>query len=133
MDEASSTHELLTGPVRRLFQTSGFLYFAWVIPGIVLVITVAIIYWRFLLHLPVRTRWLFVVAAAVYIFGVIGVELVAGRYVELYGRNSLTYSFLAMFEEILEMTGIIVFIHALLDYITVAVGEVRIRVRSNST
>ena len=63
----------------------------------------------------------------------IATELVAGWYVELYGKNNLTYSFLAMLEESLEMTGVIVFVYTLLDYMTVKVGEVRIRVRSNLT
>jgi len=133
MDEASSTHELLTSPVRHLLHTSGFLYFAWVIPGLAFVCAVAIIFWKFLIHLPLQTRRLFVVAAIVYIAGVIGTELVAGWYVELYTRNNLTYSFLAMLEETLEMIGVIVFVYALLDYMTVEVGEVRFRVRSNST
>ena len=133
MDEASSTHELLTTPLRNLLQTSGFLYFAWVIPGLAFVLAIAIIFWRFLMHLPTRTRRLFVVAAIVYIVGVIGTELVAGWYVELYGRNNLTYSFLVTLEETLEMTGIIVFVYALLDYMTVNLGELRIRIRSNST
>ena len=84
------------------------------------------------MHLPTKTRRLFVVAAIVYIVGVIGTELIAGWYVELYGRNNLTYSFLAMLEETLEMIGIIVFIYALLDYMTVNVKAVRFRVRSRS-
>lgn len=133
VDEASSTHELLTAPLRNLLQTSGFLYFAWVIPGLAFVLVIATIYWRFLLHLPTRTRRLFVVAAIVYISGVIGTELAAGWYVELYGKNNLIYSFLAMLEETLEMTGVIVFVYALLDYMAVKVGEVRILVRPNST
>jgi len=133
MDEASSTHELLTAPIRNLLHTSGLLYFAWVVPGLAFVLAIATIYWRFLTHLPTITRRLFVVAAIVYISGVIGTELVAGWYVELYGKNNLTYSFLAMLEETLEMTGVIVFVYALLDYMAVKVGEVRIRVRSSST
>jgi len=133
MDEASSTHELLTSPLRHLLHTSGILYFAWVIPGFVFVVAIAIIFWRFLKHLPVRTRRLFVVAAIIYIAGVIGTELVAGWYVELYTRNNLTYSFLAMLEETLEMTGVIVFVYALLNYMTDNVGEVCIRVISKST
>lgn len=132
MDEASSIHELFTEPLRRLLHTSGFFYFAWVIPGLAFVLTIAIIYWRFLLHLPTRTRWLFVVAAILYIAGAIGTELVGGWYVELYGRKNLIYSILAMLEETLEMFGIIVFVYALLDYVIVNVGEVRIRIRSNS-
>jgi len=133
MDEASSTHELLTSPVRYLLHTSGFLYFAWVIPGMAFALIIAMFYWKFLMNLPPKTRWVFVAAAIVYLAGVIGTELVAGWYVELYGRNNLTYSFLAMLEEILEMFGVIVFVYALLDYMTAEVGEVRIRVRSNST
>ena len=133
IDEASSIHELMTGPLRNLLHTSGFLYFAWVIPGLAFVLAIATIYWKFLLHLSTRTRRLFVVAAIIYIIGAIGTELVGGWFVELYGRNNLPYSFLAMLEETLEMIGVIVFVYALLDYMSVKVGEVRIRVRSDST
>ena len=71
----------------------------------------------------------FVVAAIVYIAGVMGTELIAGWYVEIYGDNNLTYSFLVALEESLEMTGVIVFVNALFDYIAVQEMDVRIRVR----
>jgi len=32
IDEISSIHESLTAPVREIFNTSGLLFFAWVIP-----------------------------------------------------------------------------------------------------
>ena len=96
-------------------------------------LTITIVYWKFVMHLPTKTRRLFVVAAIVYVSGVIGIELVAGRYVDLYGKDNLVYSFLATLEESLEMTGVIVFVYALLDYISVKPGAVRFRIKSDST
>ena len=41
MDEASSMHELLTYPVRELLGTSGILYFAWVVPAMIILTILA--------------------------------------------------------------------------------------------
>ena len=57
----------------------------------------------------------------------------AGWYVEQHGRNNLTYSFIAMLEETLEMIGTVVFVYALLDYMSASVREVRFCLRSGST
>lgn len=128
-DEAFEFHEKLILPVRSLLHSGnlGIFYFAWVIPGILLIITVAIFYLRFLLHLPATTRLFFITAAALYVGGAIGFELIGGRYVELHGTQNLTYSIIATIEESLEMAGVIVFIWALLAYIANNYKEVTFR------
>ena len=67
------------------------------------------------------------VAATLFIGGAIGIELVGGRYVELHGRENVTYSMIATLEESLEMAGVIVFIYALLKYIADNYKEVQFR------
>ncbi|MFA5516446.1 MAG: hypothetical protein WDA20_09175 [Desulfuromonadales bacterium] len=118
-DEAFSFHEKLTSPVQRLLGDGplGVFYFAWVIPGSIVVVVLSIFFLRFLLRLPATTRWTFIVAGILYSGGVFGLELLGGRYMELHGNQNLTYSMIATVEESLEMAGVIVFIYALLNYV----------------
>jgi hypothetical protein len=117
-DEAFQVHERLNIPVGTLFGAGslGVLYFPWVVPGIALVVVLGLFFLRFLLHLPVPTRFRFLMAAALYVGGAIGVELIGGRHAELHGYENWAYSLIATLEESLEMAGLIVFIWALLSY-----------------
>ena len=127
-DKAVSIHEALIRPTRMLLGDGhlGVFYFSWVIPGIILTLVLALFFRSFLLHLPPKTRRTFLVAAILYIGGAIGLELIGGRYFELYGDN-WTYKMISTVEESLEMAGIIVFIQALLVYIADNHKEVRFR------
>jgi cellulose synthase/poly-beta-1,6-N-acetylglucosamine synthase-like glycosyltransferase len=117
-DEAFQVHERLNLPVGTLFGAGslGVLYFPWVVPGIALVVVLGLFFLRFLFHLPVPTRFRFLMAAALYVGGAIGVELIGARHAELHGYENWAYSLIATLEESLEMAGIIVFIWALLNY-----------------
>jgi len=128
VDEASSIHELLIDPIRELLGNGklGIFYFAWVIPGIALIIILALFFLRFFLHLPPKIRYACLMAVTLYIGGAIGFELIGGRYFELHGEN-LTYSMMATVEESLEMAGAIFFDWALLVYITDHYKEVKIQ------
>jgi len=129
IDEAASIHELLIVPMRGLLgrQADGIFFFAWVIPGILVAMVFGLSYLKFLLHLPAKTRWGVVIAATLYLGGAIGMELIGGRYAHLHGMEDLTYSMAATIEESLEMAGVIVFIHALLNYIADNYQEIRLR------
>ena len=125
LDEGLGFHELLTIPLRWRLDATGPLFFAWVIPAIVLVALIGLFYCRFLLSLPSRSRRLFILAAAVYIGGVLGMEMVGSNYYYQYGKT-LTYGIIASIEEVFEMTGIVIFIYALLDHLERAVGRMNV-------
>jgi hypothetical protein len=118
VDEAWSFHERLGPPVRAwlAWKSFGFIYFAWIIPALILVLVLGVYFLRFLLHLPPRTRLAFLMAAALFLSGTVGVESLEGHHVELYGRDNLTYIAMFTLEESLEMAGIIFYIYALLRY-----------------
>ena len=113
VDEAASLHEMTIVPLRTALDLTGYLYFAWVIPGAIITLILALTYLPFLYHLPVRIRRLAVVAGALYVGGAIGVEMLGSRYYSLYGTESFQYSLLVAVEEGLEMFGVVVFIYAL--------------------
>jgi hypothetical protein len=117
LDEAGRVHEKLIDPMRSLLNaTTGFLYFTWVVPIGFLVVIFLFCYRKFLLHLPVATKKMFVAAAALYIGGALGMEMVGGYIASTTGKN-LSYVIGLTIEESLEMLGIVVFIHALMSYI----------------
>lgn len=129
-DGAFLVHERLIHPIRSLLghASLGIFYYAWVIPGAVLVFFLALFYLKFLLRLPARTRFRFLSAATLYLSGCIGLELIGGWYAEANGVNNLAYNLITTSEESLEMAGLIVFIHALLKYLAENYEGVKLRI-----
>jgi hypothetical protein len=124
LDEALELHEQLIGPTRKLLNATGFFYYTWVVPMGFLVVIFLLSYSKFLFHLPVSTRKLFVAGCALYLGGAIGTELIGGYLASTRGIDSLPYLILTNIEESCEMLGIVVFIHALISYIKTYVGGV---------
>jgi hypothetical protein len=117
LDEAISLHEMAIVPVRSALNLTGLLYFSWIIPGSILVIMFALLYLKFLIHLPKQMRNLFLLSGTTYVLGAIGVEMVGGMFWESVGSQDLSYQVLAIVEELFEMSGINIFIYALLSYL----------------
>ena len=118
LDEMISIHELLNRPVRQLLGiTSGPLYYAWVIPGMVIVLALAAYCWRFLLSLPRAYLFRFTIAAAVFNVGAMGMELAGADLKSSFGKTHPYYLISVGLEEALEMAGVLIFIAALLDWL----------------
>jgi len=128
LDENIQLHEKLSAPVRNFFNISGTFHFAWTIPAIFLLFFLFFFFLKFLKNLPTRSRILFLLSGSIFITGAIGLELVGGYYQSLFAQNNLVYALITNFEEILEMTGILFFIYALLDYMRLHLIDLRIRI-----
>ena len=121
-DEMTEVHEEI-GPIfGRALGASGLLH-GWVVPGMIGVALIGLVYLRFLIELPKRSRLLFVTAGAVYVFGALGMELVEHWYISS-GTHDLGYRIIGTVEEIFEMGGIVVFVYALLDHLERIVSPV---------
>lgn len=130
VDELASLHELLIPLIQAILGSSkGILRFAWVIPAGAAVLLFALSYLKFLFHLPTTFRLLFATAGIVYVGGALILEIAGGFYANLHGRN-FTYNMIGSVEETLEMAGIVIFIYALLKYVSVTMRDVSIRVES---
>lgn len=120
-DELLRIHERLIRPMRKVLSDDyfGIFHFGWVIPYAVLVFIFGLFFLRFLFGLARSTRLAFLAAGQIYIAGAIGCELIGG-YVEksLMARETMTYVMITTLEESLEMAGVIVFIWALLVYLS---------------
>ena len=127
MDELVSIHELSSRTLRVLLGiTDGPLYQAWVIPAMAFVAFMAVAYVRFLAELPRRSCVLFVAAGLIYVGGALGMEMVGSNYASAHGRD-LAYGVIATLEEVGEMSGIVIFIYALMDHLERLAPESRIR------
>lgn len=123
-DELLQIHEELIKPLRSLFGASGFLYYAWVIPALVLLLILGILYAGFIVALPTRIRFLFLVAGLLYVTGAVGLEMVGGHYAEVYGKGSVQFMIEATAEEFLEMLGLAAFVYGLLEYMRLYAEEI---------
>ncbi len=128
LDEAISIHERFIEPLRTSLNTSSFLYYAWVIPGAIFVIVFLLGFLKFINALPPKTKRLFLTAGTVFVSGAIGMELLSGAYDELYSYNTFISSTLTSIEEFMEMIGIVIFIYALLSYISSELKEVNLKI-----
>jgi hypothetical protein len=129
VDETAALHERLIEPVRTALNLSGYLYFAWVVPAGLALIAFLLAFAKFIIQLPGRTRFLFILAGAIYVTGAIGFELLGAQQFEIYGHaKTVPYAILVTIEELLEMMGVVVFIHALMTYIGSNLSNLRFRV-----
>lgn len=126
VDEVATIHECAIEPMRKLIDASGVLHYAWVIPGGIFVLMVGGFMMRFVFSLPARTRNLFMIAGAVFVGGAIGVEMISAFHAFSHGEKNLLYSLIITFEEAMEMLGVIIFIHANLEYLCVHVQSFQI-------
>ncbi len=119
IDEFSSIHEKFTHPTRELLGSSqkGLLYYAWVIPYGIALISLAILYLKFLKSLPPKILKLFLLSGFVFLLGAIGFEMIGGKHVEIHGEENVLTAIYYSIEELLEMLGAALFAYSLLCYI----------------
>jgi len=58
--------------------------------------------------------------------GALAMEMVGGYVYQEVGNRNILYVSVQTLEEILEMSGIVVFIFALVDYVEKSIGEIQI-------
>ncbi len=128
IDEFTQLHENIGISFIPLIgdHSHGFLYYSWVIPAFALIVFLASFFSNFLFKLPKTTRINFIIAGIIYLTGLLGIEMLGGYYHELHGDENLTYSLISTLEESLEMLGLILFIRALLDYLSAHFSEITI-------
>lgn len=115
-DEMMQFHERFSEPIRQVLGERCAFRFAWVLPFSLLTLFFAAIYLRFFMHLPRGTRRLVFGAAVLFVGGAIGVEVIGGAWVQAHGKSAFYY-LLVMAEELMEMSGAILFIYAFANHI----------------
>ena len=145
IDEVAKIHEALGETVAAVlgfvgYSPGGLLYAAWVIPGAIFVFVVALAYLRFFFDLPKKTRLWFLVAGALFVVGALGMEMLNSRLSSFYGWEGLEsmpnkvkmiIAVQTALEELFEMSGVVVFIYALLSYASSYVNEISLRIHAD--
>lgn len=120
IDEIFSIHEKFNEPTRELLSTSGFFYYAWIIPYFVLVAVLCLILFGWLRALPRDLRTGMLISAFIYISGVFLMEGIGAWYWYhdgVPGRNDFIYFFIVTIEESLEILGLTIFIYVVSKYL----------------
>jgi hypothetical protein len=101
LDEAAEIHEHLGGHL----DTTGWLYFDWVVPASVIVIALVVLFLPFIRALHPRTRLRLIIAGIIYVGGALIMELPLGRWTDAHGSEGLGYALIDWIEETMEMVG----------------------------
>jgi hypothetical protein len=125
-DEFLEIHERAIEPVRDGLGVGGLLYNAWVVPAAVVVAAVVVVYGRFVLRLPSEIRRLTIIAAALFVGGAMGMEMLGGWYADEHGSERLGYVPFPTIEEAMEMAGAAVFLSAVLRHLRDHLGGARV-------
>jgi hypothetical protein len=116
-DELCGIHEILIPILKTFVDAKGFIFYPWVIVGSISVIVFLIAFRDFIFNLPPKIRTLFLIAGAIFVGGALGMEIIGGYLGDVMGFSSKAFWLVSTLEEVLEMFGIVIFIHALLSYI----------------
>ena len=119
VDEAVALHEEIGDFVEAQdwFEAAGYLYFAWVVPYGLLLIVFLLSYLKFVFSLPKSIMLKFIFSGILFISGAVGLEILSAHEADLHGTETILYSFLYTVEELCEMISMVIFSHALLQYI----------------
>ena len=128
VDELAVLHETLIEPMRGIFGASNWLYFAWVIPGIIFLAVLSIAYAYFIFKFDPRFKTLFVGSLLLYFSGAVGGEMTSGHFAAILGQRNFTYAVISSLEESVELMGASLLIYTLLRYIEENFGRLQIEV-----
>lgn len=129
-DETAGVHEGLSGSASSAADSAGLLSLAslgWVSLGLLFVTVFAVVFFRFWLRLTPRIRLLMALAAALYLGGTLGMEIIGADVSPVYGFDDLRYKLVSTVEETLEFLGTAVLLYALLSYLKLILGHLDLR------
>lgn len=122
MDESLALHERSMDPLRTAFDAGGFFYWAWVIPGIFVVLVLGVLFIPFLRHLPQRTFRLVIASAVLYVGGALVMEMFGGFFYDTFGAGVMS-DCTSIVEETCEMLGVILYIYAVYNDLLTVSGD----------
>ena len=112
IDEAAQIHEMLIKPTQELLGVSGATGWVWIVPVLVVVAVLAVASIRLVKAQSVRTRRTMVLAFGLFLLGAVAIETVGSL---LFGsERGLGFELAAAVEEFFEMSGAVVYLHAML-------------------
>lgn len=131
LDEAFAIHETISLSTGFLIpkNSGGWFGWAWVIPYGIATLLICLYFLRFLMQLPIRTARFFIAAGGLYIFSALCLEMFESFLFANWGWT-LLFRIVSDAEEVLEMSGVILFLYALLDYLSPQNKQIIVRTES---
>lgn len=127
IDDAADVHGQLSAVMHVVFDTDGYLLYAWIVPGALFALAVGLGYLRFLRALPAAYRWRFLLSGALFSVSAIALEALEARHDSEHGTETMTYKLLVTVEETVEMGALIFFVATLLRYLSGLAPTVALR------
>jgi hypothetical protein len=117
IDEVAAQHEHVGRALRESLDLSGFFYYAWMVPALVIVVVFLVWQWRFFRSLEPALQQRLLLAAALYVGGAVGLEFIESKLMSDAGEASLVYDLLVLVEETLELVAAAVVLVTLADHL----------------
>jgi hypothetical protein len=132
IDEAAQIHENFDKLKSRVdILSESPLWHVWILPYLALIVFLGIFLKGFIISLPSKTRNLIILSGVIFVGAAAGLEIIEGQLAVLNaGVNNIALELLYGLEEVCEMSGVTIFIYALLDYIASKNSSISIRARS---
>ncbi len=129
LEESVKPNERLVQPtLARLNIPGDFSVAPGIVPGIALLL-VFLLYFRYFVHLPPRTRLLYLITASCYLASAYLFGRPAMIRKAVFGSDGL-YLLMRGGERIVEITGAVILIYALIAYLAEEFQDLRLRIRS---
>lgn len=116
VDEICTIHEMTVIPLREWLGVSGYLYFSWIIPAMLLLGVFCLMYARFFMRLPGSTKRM-MIFFSVCVLGAIACEMIEGEFHSRMMPLATKYRLIVAIEEFLEMAAVFFWIRGLLFYL----------------
>ncbi|MHB1002128.1 MAG: hypothetical protein ACYC27_23045 [Armatimonadota bacterium] len=126
LDEACMLHERLGDLTSSIFQGTPLSKIGWVAPFGIIVIIIGLSFIQFIRSLPAPTKKLFILSGVMYAGGAAVLEVINGLWRMGHEGFTLFSALETSAEELLEMSGIVLFIYALTSYIVKYVDDLAI-------
>ena len=112
----TAIHENLAVPIRSALHLSKIQFYAWAY-GVVVVIF-PMMYLKFFFSLPKKTMLLLGIGTLIFLAGAFGLDLIVAYLGMLIDHHNVLYIGVAILEDVLEMSGIVVLLYGLLSYMS---------------
>jgi hypothetical protein len=106
-DEVGALHEHMSRTLDLRLNLPSYLRFAWVLPAGILVFALTLYFARFVFRQEKSVKNGILAAAAIYLSGALGLEMLGSHIAFTAGTGSIGYLLACGFEELLEMCGCI--------------------------
>ncbi len=115
IDEVCVVHERILRTAKQIFSSANF-NSHFIIMATVFIITVIFLFYRFLFLIPKKYLLIAILSAIVYLVGAVGFEVISIFYLKT-SKGGFILEMISTIEELLEITGIILYISFILKYI----------------